>query len=86
MINFLIYFYYFSQDYANLAAIQQSKLDLPSPDIEKCDFIRTLLDVWDMFHDPETNRLFYINKDTNERTWKPPRHPNKHERAQQVSN
>ena len=71
-------------DYANLAAIQQSKLDLPSPDIEKCDFIRTLLDVWDMFHDPETNRLFYINKDTNERTWKPPRHPNKHERAQQI--
>jgi hypothetical protein len=57
----LIYFYYFSQDYVNLAAIQQPKLDLPSPDIEKCDFIRTLLDVWDMFHDPETNRLFYIN-------------------------
>lgn len=37
-----------------------------------------------MFHDPQTNRLFYINKETEERTWKPPRHPNKHERAQQV--
>ncbi|VDI30708.1 Rho GTPase-activating protein 12/27 [Mytilus galloprovincialis] len=70
-------------DYANFAPIQ-SKHEPPSPDIEKCDYIKTLLDVWKMFHDPQTNRLFYINKETEERTWKPPRHPNKHERAQQV--
>ncbi|XP_052091881.1 rho GTPase-activating protein 12-like isoform X5 [Mytilus californianus] len=70
-------------DYANFAPIQ-SKHEPPSPDIEKCDYIKTLLDVWQMFHDPQTNRLFYINKETEERTWKPPRHPNKHERAQQI--
>ncbi|XP_071152998.1 rho GTPase-activating protein 12-like isoform X11 [Mytilus edulis] len=70
-------------DYANFAPIQ-SKHEPPSPDIEKCDYIKTLLDVWKMFHDPQTNRLFYINKETEERTWKPPRHPNKHERAQQI--
>ncbi|XP_071152999.1 rho GTPase-activating protein 15-like isoform X12 [Mytilus edulis] len=71
-------------DYANFAPIQ-SKHEPPSPDIEKCDYIKTLLDVWKMFHDPQTNRLFYINKETEERTWKPPRHPNKHERAQQAA-
>ncbi|XP_052091879.1 rho GTPase-activating protein 15-like isoform X3 [Mytilus californianus] len=71
-------------DYANFAPIQ-SKHEPPSPDIEKCDYIKTLLDVWQMFHDPQTNRLFYINKETEERTWKPPRHPNKHERAQQAA-
>lgn len=41
--------------------------------------------MWNMYHDPQTNRLFYINKETNEKTWKPPRHPNKAERAQQAA-
>ena len=46
---------------------------LPTPDT----YIKTLLNVWDMYIDPDTNRLYYVNKETNEWTYQPPRHPNK---------
>ena len=29
-----------------------------------------------MFLDPDTNRMFYVHKDTQERNWKPPRDKN----------
>ncbi|KAK3108074.1 hypothetical protein FSP39_000688 [Pinctada imbricata] len=42
-------------------------------------YMRTLLDVWDMYLDKDSNRIYYINRETHERTFKPPRHPNKAE-------
>ncbi|XP_060076490.1 rho GTPase-activating protein 12-like [Ylistrum balloti] len=47
------------------------------PDEKNCPFQRTLLNVWDAYLDPITKRNFYINKETKERTWKPPRYPKK---------
>ncbi|XP_021376229.1 rho GTPase-activating protein 27-like isoform X3 [Mizuhopecten yessoensis] len=49
----------------------------PIPDEKNCPFLRTLLNVWEMYLDPITKRSFYINKETNEKTWKPPRYPKK---------
>ncbi|KAJ8314313.1 hypothetical protein KUTeg_008874 [Tegillarca granosa] len=59
--------------YANLESLQSSQPPLP----EYGQYIKTLLEVWDMYIHPETRRTFYVNRDTNERTYKPPRHPNK---------
>ena len=63
--------------YANLQQLHNPEDADISPPTTPGNYLKTLLDVWDMYIDPDTNRLYYINKETNERTYKPPRHPNK---------
>ncbi|XP_053374741.1 rho GTPase-activating protein 15-like isoform X2 [Mercenaria mercenaria] len=58
-------------EYANL---QQLDISEPNtPDIEHSEFQKTLQDTWDVYRDPTTNRLFYVNKNSHETQWKPPR-------------
>ncbi|XP_033762141.1 rho GTPase-activating protein 12-like isoform X2 [Pecten maximus] len=56
---------------------QLSPEEPPIPDVKNCPLQRTLLNVWDVYLDPITKRNFYINKETKEKTWKPPRYPKK---------
>ncbi|KAK3608021.1 hypothetical protein CHS0354_009964 [Potamilus streckersoni] len=60
-------------EYANLADLNIHPLP-PLPDT--CVYKKTLLDKWDVFLDPTSNRIFYVDKSTNSRTWKPPRDKN----------
>ncbi|KAL3832102.1 hypothetical protein ACJMK2_023824 [Sinanodonta woodiana] len=60
-------------EYANLADLNINPLP-PLPDA--CEYKKTLLDKWDVFLDPTSNRIFYVDKNTNSRTWKPPRDKN----------
>ncbi|XP_056007957.1 rho GTPase-activating protein 15-like isoform X31 [Ostrea edulis] len=60
--------------YANLQDLQGEETnqapDSPPP---VGNYLKTLLGVWDSYLDPVTKRIFYINKETHERTFKPPR-------------
>lgn len=46
--------------------------DTPPPATQGI-YLKTLLDVWDKYLDPAQKREFYVNKETQERTYKPPR-------------
>ncbi|XP_062615225.1 rho GTPase-activating protein 15-like isoform X7 [Saccostrea cucullata] len=67
----------FSEDlYANITEIHPGDTlktpDSPPPTTEG-NYLKTLLGVWDSFLDPVTKRIYYVNRETHERTYKPPR-------------
>ncbi|KAM5179475.1 rho GTPase-activating protein 9 [Mantella aurantiaca] len=55
--------------YCNLEEMKRTKGAPPSP---TCPPIHTL-DNWEYYVDPTTGRNFFINTETKEKTWKPPR-------------
>ncbi|XP_072263550.1 rho GTPase-activating protein 9 isoform X2 [Pyxicephalus adspersus] len=55
--------------YCNLEEMKKTKGAPPSP---TCPPIHTL-DKWECYVDPTTGRNFFINTETKEKTWKPPR-------------
>ncbi|XP_018425038.1 PREDICTED: rho GTPase-activating protein 9 [Nanorana parkeri] len=55
--------------YCNLEEMKRTKGAPPSP---TCPPIHTL-DNWECYVDPTTGRHFFINSETKEKTWKPPR-------------
>ncbi|XP_061186156.1 rho GTPase-activating protein 15-like isoform X4 [Saccostrea echinata] len=62
--------------YANVTEIHSGDTiktpDSPPPSTEG-NYLKTLLGVWDSFLDPVTKRIYYVNRETHERTYKPPR-------------
>ncbi|KAL4222273.1 Rho GTPase-activating protein 27 [Mactra antiquata] len=64
-------------NYANLQELGLQDLGLqenpPIPDIEHSQYQKTLQDMWEVYLDSNSNRLFYVHKETKEKQWKPPR-------------
>ena len=50
---------------------------MPPPMPEEGTYVKVLLEglPWDIYREHTAGRLFYVNRDTGERMWKPPRKP-----------
>lgn len=58
--------------------------DTPPPATQGI-YLKTLLDVWDKYLDPAQKREFYVNKETQERTYKPPRPADKQKQVEALN-